>query len=285
VNRHRVVLLAAFAASLGAMAGCTGSDGIDATDDPATPGPTATGPSNFDPALDTELFLPATDRESTSTPVPLVVIVPGGGWVSADPEGLVPLAEDLSDRGAAASTVTYRTAPDGAYFPLPVQDIVCDIAYVAAQIKDQGVEVSEVVLVGHSAGAQLAALVALGQDGDAECSEPLVPVDRFVGVAGPYDVSQASPAALLFGPERSTTDEWVEGNPLTYADSRPEVPVLLVHGREDAVVPLAFTEQFAAALEAGGHDVTTRYVDGADHQSIYAATVVGPLLAEWLDLS
>ena len=284
-----MVLLAALAASLGTIASCTASDGSDSTDGSATAAPTAAGPTPtdptaFDPAESTRLFLPGAG-EHVSTPVPLVVLVPGGGWISADPAGLVPLAEDLQERGTAVATVTYRTAADGAYFPLPVQDITCDVAYVAAQVGERGTEVSEVVLVGHSAGAQLAALVALGQDADAECSDALVPVDRFVGIAGPYDVSQAPPAALLFGPERSGTDQWAEGNPLTYADSRPQVPVLLLHGHLDAVVPIAFTEQFAAALEAGGHEVTTRYVDEADHQSIFGATMVGPLLAEWLDLS
>jgi len=260
-------------------AGCGSSDGDEATPTPTLPSDTA----EFLPGLDATVVPPP----DPASEVPLVVLVPGGGWTSADPSGLVPLAEDLARGGAAVGLLTYRTAADGAYFPVPVEDVACGTAYAATAVDGLGLQTSQVVLVGHSAGAALAALVALAPEefADPACPHGSVPPDRLVGLAGPYDVAQASgEAANLFGPDRPDPASWGDGNPLTYVDRRPEVPVLLVHGTADDLVPVSFTEGFATALRAGGHDVTAEYPEGATHQSVYSAEVAAPLVAAWLGL-
>ncbi len=265
-TRGRV--LALVLAPLALLAGCAGGS-VQPTD------PQWATPATF--GLDV----------ATSAPVPVVVLVPGGGWTSADPSGLVPLAQWLAERGAVAGTVTYRTAADGAYFPEPVHDVGCAVAHAVASVRAAGLEPGEVVVVGHSSGAQLAALVALGDTRfTAGCPDPAAPVDRLVGLAGPYDVVRAADvAANLFGPERAETAGWADGDPATYAAQRPEVPVLLVHGNEDSTVPRGFTEDFAAALVAGGHPTTTVYLDGVDHMAVFRADVAGPVIADWLALA
>jgi pimeloyl-ACP methyl ester carboxylesterase len=106
--------------------------------------------------------------------------------------------------------------------------------------------------------------------------------DRLVGLAGPYDVDLAADAAVnLFGRSR----QWDAGNPMRLADSRPGMPVLLVHGTDDAVVPIAMSGLFADALSAGGHPVTRAWLDSVDHASVYRPEVVASLVAEWLGLT
>lgn len=227
------------------------------------------------------VFLPSPPGPQT----PLVVLVPGGGWQTADPSGLIPLADDLAGRGAAVVTVTYRTAQDGAYFPLPAQDVACGLARAVAAVAD--LDVSRVVLAGHSAGAHLAALVALAPDQFAasDCPYPPVAPDALIGLSGPYDVDRIDPTTVdaLFG-ARSDRAARDRANPTTHADERPGLPVLLVHGTADDLVPLSFTEEFAAALTAGGHAVTTAYPEGADHVSVFSREVAGPIIAGWLGL-
>ncbi len=216
---------------------------------------------------------------------PLVVLVPGGGWVDADPTGLLPLAGALTEAGAVVVPITYRTASDGAYFPLPAEDVACAIATSAGSAAAAGFPPDEVVVVGHSAGAHLATLVALrGDDFATDCGRPAVMVDRMVGLAGPYDVGRASgPAGALFGPDAEPSD-WSAGNPIEYADRRPEVDALLLHGTSDGTVPAFFTEQFAEALVAGGHEVETIYLEGVDHHTVYSAEQAAPVIARWLGL-
>lgn len=262
--------------ALAGLGGCTTSDDGSA----APPTPTV----SFDPAASSRLFPPATPRPGKT---PVIVLVPGGGWTSADPTGLTGLATWLSQRGAAVVTATYRTSSEGAYFPVPAQDVACDVADAVARSRRSGVDVGEVVIVGHSAGAQLAAVVALtpGSFG-AGCADPAVAPDRLVGLAGPYDVGHlGSLTSALLGPGRHTAAEIAAASPVALASQRPQLPVLLIHGTADTTVPATSTEQLAAALTAAGHPVTTDYPNGVGHQSVYAAAVAGPLIADWLGLS
>jgi dipeptidyl aminopeptidase/acylaminoacyl peptidase len=57
--------------------------------------------------------------------------------------------------------------------------------------------------------------------------------------------------------------------------------VLLVHGSDDTLVPVAHTYALAAALRATATDLTVRVVPGEDHGSIYAPTVAGPIVLHW----
>lgn len=215
-----------------------------------------------------DVFLP-TGRTGS---VPVVVLVPGGGWTSADRSGLRPLAEALAASGVAVVSTTYRTASQGAYFPVPVEDVVCAVDDAVARVTAAGVTTGPVVVVGHSAGAQLAALAALVgdryQDG---CLRPAQSIDAFVGLAGPYDVALLPDVAVaLFGvPPSEDLQAWRDGNPLTWAAQRPRLPVLLLHGNRDTTVPPFFSRAFATALEDADHPVTLTEVAGADHSSIY----------------
>ncbi len=93
------------------------------------------------------------------------------------------------------------------------------------------------------------------------------------------------PGGTLFGPNPPNPSGWAEANPMEYTAEHPAMPVLLVHGAADETVPGFFTEQFAAALAAGGHQVTEFYPEGVDHHAVYSAEVTGPLILEWLDVS
>jgi acetyl esterase/lipase len=238
------------------LAACSGG--------PAAP----SNPPSGAAVLTSDLFLPS----ARSGSVPVVVLVPGGGWTSADRSGLRPLAEALAASGLAVVSTTYRTASQDAFFPVPVEDVVCAVDDAVTRVTAAGVATGPVVVVGHSAGAQLAALAALVgdryQDG---CPRPARTIDALVGLAGPYDVALIPDVAVaLFGvPPSKDPQAWRDGNPLTWAAQRPKLPVLLLHGDLDTTVPLSFSRAFATALRDGGHPVTLTEVAGADHSSIY----------------
>ena len=136
------------------LTGC-GSGGenpsTDADPTPSAGAPTTPGPGEYLAGLPASVDLP------TGDPTAVTVLVPGGGWSSADPAGLAPLAADLTDNGLAVVTITYGTSGTDAYYPRPVDDVACAVAYAAEQVPDV-----PVVLVGHSAGAQLVALAGPG---------------------------------------------------------------------------------------------------------------------------
>jgi acetyl esterase/lipase len=184
-----------------------------------------------------------------------------------------------------AVPVRIRAAEDGVRYPVPVEDVLCALASAVATTAARGVQPGPIVVLGHSSGAHLAALAVLAvTDYSPTCRDPLVRPTALVGVAGPYDVSQLPDLAdALFGtsPEDDATT-WEAGNPVRRAALRPEVPVLLLHGEQDEVVPPSFTTDFAARLRQGGHAVSVELVPGADHGSVFSSAVAGPIIARWL---
>jgi acetyl esterase/lipase len=264
-------------ALLALLAACAGSPGSDPGSDPAPP-PTVT--VEYAAGRTADLYLPEVGR-----PAPLVVMVPGGGWVTADPTGLAPLAARLVDAGIIAAPVRIRAASDGATYPDPVEDVLCATASAVVEARSRGYDPRPVVVLGHSSGAHLAALAVLAVDDyTPSCDAPDVRPDALVGLSGPYDISQVPDiaGALLGSGPGEDPELWRDANPVERAGLRPGVPVLLLHGEDDVTVPPAFTTQFADALESAGHAVTVEIVAGVDHDAIYRAEVVGDLIVRWL---
>jgi acetyl esterase/lipase len=227
-----------------------------------------------------DLFVPGGVEQA-----PLVVLIPGGGWHTADPAGLIDLARRLAESGIAAMTTTIRAGEDGVVYPLPVEDVICATSHGVVAAALAGVDAGPLILFGHSSGGHLAALAALAGDRyQAECPDGIVAADALIGVAGAYDVSaDADVAEELFGVSISDDpDLWRHGNPLLQAGLHSERPVLLVHGDADRVVPLSFTTSFAEALRNGGHSVVVEVVAGVDHDTIYRPENIADLLVRWI---
>lgn len=259
------------------IAGCASATG------PGAPSPSVSSSAasnSGSPELVVEVFMPPGVAGSGET-VPVVVLVPGGRWLSADPSGLEPLAEALAKSGSAVVTTTYRTEGDGASFPVPLQDVVCAVDQATQTVAESGVTPGKVVLVGHSAGAHLAALAALvGDQYQDGCSSPPVTVDGFIGLAGPYDIVSVADLATGLVDTTPTEDPetWRAANPMAQVTARPDLPVLLIHGTADTEVAPAYSKSFAAALEAAGHEVALLVLPGVDHFAVaQAANAADPL--------
>jgi acetyl esterase/lipase len=234
----------------------------------------------FAPGLTEDVYLPEQEGR-----VPLVVLVPGGSWTTADPAGLAGLASDLATRGIAAAPTHIRAADDGVVYPVPVEDVLCAVAAATEGIQSHGFRAGPVAVLGHSSGAQLAALSVLAADDySPSCDSPAVTPAALVGLSGPYDISQLPDVAVaLLGSSPSEDPAaWSDANPVERADLRPDVPVLLLHGEADETVPVAFTDQFAEVLKDAGHPTTVQVVPRADHETIYQPDVAGERIAEWL---
>lgn len=233
------------------------------------------------PGVAADVFLPS--RRSGT--VPVVVLVPGGAWRSADRTGLRPLADALADAGFLAVTASYRVGGDDARYPVPVQDIECAVSFAVHRAAVNGITPDPVVLAGHSSGAHLAALAALGTTGPAgSCPYPPAIPDGFVGLSGPYDqMLLADLAVPLFGvPPGVNPELWKSADPVDRARLRPELAVLLLHGAADRDVSPTFSTMFADALRKGGHAVRVTVVDGADHASIYTPQVSADDIVQWV---
>ena len=263
----------------------TGCSGSTTEEEPAST-PTRThlvSTAEYLPSVEADVYLPE-KRESS----PVVVLVPGGGWQSADRAGLGQLAEVLAASGMAVVNASYRAADAGEVFPVPVHDVLCAASFAVDRVAGAGHRPGPLLLVGHSAGAHLAALAVLAGD-ELRGGCPYAPVSAagFIGLAGPYDISDVPDLAQpLFGatPE-DAPDLWRNGNPRTWADRDPPISALLIHGGADPIVPASFTQEFGETLRAAGHDISIELLADADHDDVYQARVIAPIVINWIEES
>jgi acetyl esterase/lipase len=217
-----------------------------------------------------DLYLP----DATPPPggYPLVVFVHGGAWSSGDKAQYRALGEYVAAAGAAVAAINYRLSP-AVRHPAHAQDVARATAWLVRHAADYDLDTGRIFLMGHSAGAQLATLVAL--DARYLEAEGLAPsaLRGVVAIAGDaYDLQATdganSPIGVLllsvFGPDRA---RWLEAAAQRYA--RPDAPpFLVIHGADDRVARPAASRAFADALQAAGADVRYVEVPDRDHLTI-----------------
>lgn len=110
-----------------------------------------------DDGVDTtmDVFAPA----SADGPLPTIVWIHGGAWVSGSKEDVAPYLRILAAEGYTTIGVNYTLGPEGAY-PLAVNQINEALAYIDEHATDLGVDPDQIVLAGDSAGGQLASQLA-----------------------------------------------------------------------------------------------------------------------------
>ena len=260
------------------------------TSTPTSP-PTTTATSvptitTADPTTTTSAYEPRSQPEVMVPegvgPFPAVVLVHGGGWVAGTPSIMRPLAGHLTSAGFLTVNAAYALSDRQPGFPNALHDIACAIRFASSHPDSDGT----VVVVGHSAGAHLSAVVALtGDRYGPNCPFPGSGLpDKLVGLAGPYDVKQLGPLMMPFfgGGPAVESDAWFAGNPMNLVAENPSLVSLLMHGDSDGIVEPRFTFDFEAAMDEAGSEVLVEIVEGADHQDLRDPAIVGDLIVTWL---
>jgi len=244
------------------------------------PAPSSTSPPTTSVEnIDAEVRVP-----EGSGPFPAVVLVHGGGWITGGPPIMRPLAEHLNDNGFLTVNTRYALASvETPAYPQAFDDVACAVRAAGGHPDSDGT----VVLIGHSAGAHIGAVVALTGDAyAADCPYPGTGLpDRFVGLAGPYDVDRLGGLMSLFfgeGPA-ANPEAWEAGNPQALTDANADLESLIMYGELDGLVDDRFAIEFAAALSSSGSASLLELVEGARHNEMYDPDVVGELIVAWLD--
>lgn len=237
------------------------------------------GPQQFG-----ELWLP-----TGKGPFPVVVLVHGGCWQADLPgtELMDYLAADLRGRGYAVWNLEYRRIghPGGAW-PGTFADVAAGLDHLRMIAGSHALDLSRVVLVGHSAGGHLvswaAARPGLPKSSPLRVAVPL-PVSGVVSLAGINDLE----AFRATGPDRcggpQTIDDLVSvatrAGQDVYADTSParlpapSSPVVVVSGELDPIVPPGFGPPFAVRWSA--RELT---IKGAGHFEL-----IDPTSPAWRD--
>ncbi len=243
------------------------------------------------PSQRADLHLPGTPG-----PHPVAVVIHGGSWRSRYGKIVTrPLAADLVRQGWAAWNIEYRRVGRGAAgggWPATFEDVAAAIDRLADV--DAALSLDRAVVVGHSAGGQLA-LWAAGRDrlpAGAPGAAPRVRFKAAVSLAGVNDLAGAyaeqpdggSVQQLMGCSPRECPERYALADPIRQVPIEPAV--LLVHGTDDATVSVARSRDYARAAEAAGAPVTLVEIAGAagGHRRLIDPANDGWIVVrDWLD--
>jgi len=200
-----------------------------------------------------DLRLPGGER------APLAVVIHGGYWKAT--YNLIHtghMCRALTEAGIATWNIEYRSVgvPEGAW-PVAGEDVALAVEFVRELPVDQ----ARVVLVGHSAGGQLALWAGKRAQLPVVALAPVSDVRESVARTGP----EGAPAQFM------PPEHFAEGSPLELLPLG--VPQIVIHGTQDDGVPYAMSVRY---VEAAGGEAQLVTLEDAGHFE-----PIDPLSREW----
>ena len=202
---------------------------------------------------------------------PVIVYVHGGGWIKGDRAKVYHLPEYARSRGYILASVDYRPVPrtniDG-----QVADVVKGINWVRNNIAKQGGDPSKIVIMGHSAGSHLVALIAARKLGGRLAGVVANDVQAYDLVA--YEAMRGGMADVYRKAFGSNPANWIKWSPVTYVRKAGALPPFLVMAsRSDRPRRAQLSRAFVAELKRKGTKVS--YFDGANYTHGTIASTIG----------
>lgn len=200
---------------------------------------------------------------------PVLLFFYGGGWTEGTRADYEFVASSFTREGYLVVLPDYRLHPE-VTFPAFVEDAAAAATWVQEHAADHGGDPETIFLAGHSAGAYLAAHLALWPDKVLEAGGDPAGFAGLIGLAGPYDFLPLDEGSVLeeIFPEATRN----ESQPIHHVNAASALPpVLLVHGTADERVWPRNSRRLAAALERRDADVTLITYEGIGHVRLAAS--------------
>lgn len=206
-----------------------------------------------------DLYVP----DGLTAPAPVLLFFYGGSWQSGSKTVYRAFGEAFASQGIVTAVADYGLYPDVKY-PAFVEDGAHAVRFLHDCVTEHGGDPSRVIVSGHSAGAYIAAMLAVNPvyldavGGDRSWMRAMI------GIAGPYDFLPLYDAALIdiFGGARN-----MDTQPIKYAANKAP-PMLLAHGTKDTTVGAGNSRRFASRLAQYGNSAAVKLYDGAGHLDI-----------------
>jgi acetyl esterase/lipase len=228
-------------------------------------------------------------------PFPVAVVIHGGCWVEkfATLQNTAALADALRDAGVATWNIEYRRADSpGGGWPGTFTDVADGVDILRQIAKEHPLDLSRVVVVGHSAGAHLAlwagARARLPKSSPLYRQSPL-PLRAAVALGGPGDLRAfrvydekicGTPVIdqLMGGTPEEHMARYAEGSPVELLPLG--VRQVLIVGVDDGVMPPPERETYAARATKAGDRVEIVEVPGGHFEVIAPTSTAWPAVRD-----
>ncbi|MDC6390651.1 alpha/beta hydrolase [Maribacter sp. PR1] len=213
-----------------------------------------------------DVYLPAGRTPDT----PFVVLIHGGAWVQAGKEYVRDIQDTLLDHGIAVANMNHRYAnATDTHYKQMLQDVDHALAYCSEHAEEWGTRDEGFTMVGASSGAHLAMLSSYTTSKS---------IKAIVDFSGPtyFDdtdlLDYAVEAGLIEMVQMMTGKSYDKEKPLdsAFTDSSPlshvkDIPVLIIHGTYDEVVPFSQSQILDKKLTSMGFEHKFLKIPNAGH--------------------
>ncbi|MBH1965779.1 MAG: alpha/beta hydrolase [Comamonadaceae bacterium] len=207
---------------------------------------------------------------------PVVLFLYGGNWTRGERTDYRFVGEALAANGIIAVVADYRLSPQVNYEGL-LGDCALALQWTLLHAASLGGDPARVMVMGHSAGAYNAAMLALDPRWLAPLGLTPNRLAGWMGLAGPYDFLP------IVDPEVRVAFGWpqtpADSQPIFYANAKAPRTLLLAARNDTVVDAQRNTVGLANRLRAGGTEVDMRVFDNIGHVTTVAA-LARPL--DWL---
>ena len=200
---------------------------------------------------------------------PTIIGIYAGAWQGGSPDSDEKFNRYMASQGYCVIAIDYRHSPQYRY-PAQLEDVQTAYSYIQTHADKLEVDINRVALVGRSAGAHLASLLAYRPDA--------VPVRALVNYYGPVDLTEgyndppfpdpidtrAVLRAFLGGTPDERAEMYQQASPITYVQQNLP-PSLLVYGSRDHIVQAKFGRQLYEQLQAEGNRAVLLEIPWAEH--------------------
>ncbi len=205
-------------------------------------------------------------RAAGAASAPVLVYLHGGALQAGDKSQQGHVGRFFAEHGYIVACVNYRLSP-GVIHPAHTEDAAASFAWVIRNIERYGGDPNRVALAGYSAGAYLAALLALdgryleGQGLAVSSIKAVVPISGF------FHLERIAPdrPKTVWGESEAA---WKDASPSQYV-SATAPPTLLLYADGDVAERRQESLDLAAELESSGHrQVETHQISDRTHSTI-----------------
>ena len=207
-------------------------------------------------------------------PHPLVLYLPGGGFVAARRMMAAKQRRYVADAGFVVASIDYRTTTVGATYREGLTDVATALHFLRDHAAEYGIDPARVAVWGESAGGYLSSMAATEPDNKLNAAVDFFGASNLDEISQGFDakaVAATGPgsaiAAYVLGPGRSLAehpDEVRQADPASRVTEQTP-PFLLFHGDDDRIIAPAQTARLHQALLAAGVSSTRYVLKGGGH--------------------
>jgi acetyl esterase/lipase len=218
----------------------------------------------------------AKEHPGKNKKLPVVVFIHGGGWTKGDKDQLAWQCIRYAQAGYVAATVSYRLI-DESPFPACILDVMEAIRYIKSICPEFAGDPEKIGLQGYSAGAHLALLIALASDEGAFHSGEYAAYDSSVKcafvISTPTDFKERHKqdgSLNMLSAEQNVDQAFLKAVSPLYYVSADQLPILMVHGTADDLVPSFHYQHFQNRCDAAGVENFKLITEpGGDHMFFF----------------